>query len=96
MSDHEYLAVVVREYDDTDTKVCETELEARMWLVKALYLVEDGVLTKDAPTPGLAALRTFARDYGWTADIQPIIPTARCGACDARPDLVGRTFEYGT
>ena len=59
------IATVVREHADVETAVLESKDAARAWLVKALYLVEDGTLPADAPTPSLLELDDYARDLGW-------------------------------
>lgn len=59
------LVAVVREHGDSDMTSVPTDQEAREWAVGALYLVEDEVLPKGAPTPDWPALDRFARDNGW-------------------------------
>jgi hypothetical protein len=64
-----FVAVVVREHNDTDTHLASTRQEALDWFVGALYLVEDGIIEEGAPTPTFTHLNRFARDNGWTISI---------------------------
>lgn len=64
-----HVATVVREYSESDTHVCVSEQEALEWLTRALYLVQDGILTAESPTPSLQQLHRYASDYGWTIDL---------------------------
>lgn len=63
------LATVVYEHSDSASMTCNGEAEARAWLVEALYLVEDGIIDADAPTPTLGFLDDHARSMGWTVTL---------------------------
>lgn len=62
-------ATVVYEHSDNATKACSTEAEALAWLVEALYLVEDGIIAADTPTPTLRFMENHARSNGWTVTL---------------------------
>ena len=58
--------VVGYEHGDIRATSRATEAEALVWLAEALYLVEDGIIAADAPTPTLAFMDRHARSNGWT------------------------------
>lgn len=74
-----FIVTVVREHSDIDTALATSEEEARAWLVSALYLVEEGRLPTDAPTPPLDQLREHAIDYGWEISLVPAASAAPGG-----------------
>lgn len=59
-------ATVVYEHSDIRCTSRPTESEALAWLAEALYLVEDGIIAADAPTPSLRFMDDYARSNGWT------------------------------
>lgn len=60
---------VVYEHGDIRTTSRASEADALAWLAEALYLVEDGIIDDDAPTPTLAFMDRHARSNGWTVTL---------------------------
>lgn len=64
------IVTVVREHSDIENTVVDTDEEARAWLVKALFMVEEGELAADAPTPSIEQLEAYSNTLGWDISIQ--------------------------
>ena len=65
-----YVATVVREHSHIDNAVVESDEAARAWLVEALYMVEEGGLAPDAPTPTMDELEEYAGEMGWDISVR--------------------------
>lgn len=60
-----FIATVIREHNDTDTRATTTKPAALAWLRETLFLDDNGATNPDNPTPTFEAMRDAADQNGW-------------------------------